>query len=123
MKQVVVGHFSIGSETVELVLREGGGGEYYFQPEPGKCARIKVWADCEWRECVSAFLHEAMEFACHRRGKLFQESSPFSIGSDNRIIVMNHAEFSIVCTHVAEFVMEAMPELANAFTLWRKGKS
>ena len=33
MKQAIVGVYGLGADQVELVLREGTGGEFYVQPE------------------------------------------------------------------------------------------
>ena len=45
MKQIIVGIYSVGFEDVEIVLREGTGGEFFNCPEKGHCPRIKIGAD------------------------------------------------------------------------------
>ena len=53
MKQKIVGSYFAGYESVELVLREGNGGDVFFL-EKGKIAVIKIGADTEWLPCFIA---------------------------------------------------------------------
>ena len=53
MKQKVIGVFELGYENVQLVLREGIGGEFYLFPED-TIARIKVGGDHgDWRDVAN----------------------------------------------------------------------
>ena len=47
MTQVIVGVYTMGYEDVEIVLREGTGGEFYNCPGKGQIPRIKIGADVE----------------------------------------------------------------------------
>lgn len=126
MKQVVVGHYDLGAETVELVLREHSGGEYYFQPEKGKCGRIKVGADYpDWYLVVAVLLHETFEYAANRNRAILVPQTPYplhAIGSDNRTFVFTHARFSMIVLEQADFVAAALPDLCAAWKKWKKGK-
>ena len=42
MKQKVVGRYRLGDERVQLVLREGNGGDFYSQPGDIPYPRIKI---------------------------------------------------------------------------------
>jgi len=125
MKQVVVGVYECGYEQIELVLRDGSGGEFTSYPEKGKVPRIKIGVQKpgEWRLVVSVLLHEIMEFAMWRQDCRY---SP-----DNRVTPMSHSDYLFVMTHekfndcitkVGEFVTHALPDLSTAYNKWHKIK-
>ncbi len=121
MKQKIVGVFSLGFEDIQVVLREGSGGEFYNCPGKGEIPRIKIGADCrEWKDVVSVFLHEAFEFTYNRLGCRFNNS--YDMGNDSAayLFIATHIQFSDACARVADGVASALPELSTAWAKWKK---
>jgi hypothetical protein len=120
MKQIIVGNYYCGYESVELVLRDDTGGEYFITPERGHIARIKIGADyVEWQEVVSVLLHEAMELVCDRLKARYQPTCNLSGDHGQYWFLLSHADFSDACGRVAEFISACLPDLAKA---WKKIK-
>jgi len=121
MRQKIIGVFPIGFEDVELVLRDGNGGEFFNCPEPGKCPRIKIGADVkEWKDIVAVLVHEAMEFRMNRCRARFDPS--YDVGKDHGsyLFVMDHQIFSDCCAQVGELLVCSLPALAVAWKKWKK---
>lgn len=119
MKQRVVGVYEFGHEQVEVVLREGTGGEFYSIPEKGKVPRIKVGADCQaWDQVVTVLFHEAMELAAHREGCRFDRSDELSRDHCGYIFLMTHPQFSNCCARVGELASSCLPDLATKWKYW-----
>lgn len=126
MKQKIVGVFEIGWEQVQLVLREGTGGEFYTVPEPGSIPRIKVGAQdraSEWGLCLAVLLHEVLEFSMFRAGGRFSPDDRVNPKSHaDYLFVMDHEKFQAICAKSAEFLVKAVPALSAAFNEWHKPK-
>lgn len=121
MKQVIVGKYYIGPESVEIVLREGVGGEFYCTPEPGHIARIKIGGDCDWwREVVAILFHEAMELVYDRIGCRYYPASNMSRDSEAHLMVVHHREFSDACSRVADLISACIADLEKE---WKKFNS
>lgn len=124
MKQVIVGEFYCGFERVQLVLREGLGGQFYTSPGEHQLARIKVGAQEDgrkWGFVVACLLHEILEFAMFRADARFTP--------DNRNEPKSHADYLFVADHqkftdytnkAAEFLTDALPPLATAYQKWHR---
>lgn len=124
MKQTIIGHFQFGYENVQLVLRDGTGGEFYTNPEPDKCPRIKIGADySRWDDVVNVLLHECFELAIDRRHGRYRATNDQSYDLSNFVFMFNHHEFSDICAKVAEFVTPALPKLSKEWDKWRKAKA
>jgi hypothetical protein len=122
MKQKIVGVYRAGSDQVQLVIREGTGGEFYTIPEKGSIARIRVGVDYdEWGQCVSVLLHEIGEFIRTKTGNRLIIDN-FSSDTGDYIFHYTHAEFSDICTREGMFLVEALPDLADAWKEWKKNK-
>ena len=121
MKQKIIGTYSCGVEEVQLVLREGTGGEFWTMPEKGCIARIKVGANMEWPEVMSALLHEALELQMHRIGCRFDPTGDCGRDHSSYLFVMTHPQFSNVVGRAAQFASAALPDLAKAWKKWGKG--
>lgn len=121
MRQKIVGIYDIGHEDVELVLREGTGGEFFATPEHGHIARIKVGAEGAWADVVGTLLHEAMECAACRMKCRFTALDKWSEDLTSILIMMPHADFSDACARVGIFVASALPDLARAWKAWTGG--
>lgn len=123
MKQVIVGTYYIGRDQVELVLREDTGGEFYVLPEKGVIPRIKVGADyTEWKEVVSVLLHEAQELLLERLRCRYELSDSMSNDHSQYTFVLPHLTFSELNVRLADFLVDALPDLAKAWEKWKKEK-
>lgn len=123
MKQVIVGTYQMGFESVELVLREDTGGEFYATPALGKVARIKVGADHRyWNTVVAVLLHEAFELAMDRMRCRLAPSNAVSKDLGDYTFILSHVEFSECCARVGEFVTAALPSLSTAWKVWKKAE-
>lgn len=123
LKQVIVGVYSFGYEDIELVLREGDGGEFYNCPGKGEIPRIKIGADSkQWRDILSIFLHEAFEFTFNRLGCRYSDSYDMGNDSASYLFVASHIKFSDACARVGEGIATALPDLSRAWVKWQKGE-
>ena len=121
MKQVIIGIYDIGYEQIELVLREGTGGDFWNVPERGHIARIKVGADQkEWRVVVGALLHESFELVANRLQLRYDCSDDMGRDHAGYVFVMPHNKFSDCCQKTAEFLAKALPDLARAWKKWNR---
>lgn len=121
MKQKIVGTYEFGYEKVQLVLREGDGGEFYVLPGDIDCPRIKIGADqSEWRHVVTVLLHEVMELAFARLGLRYSPSE--GLGRDHAAYVffVDHPRFSDACGRTADFLTNCLPDLSAAWKQWRR---
>ena len=120
MKQEIVGIYEIGLDQIQLVIREGTGGEFYFVPEKGALGRIKVGADNSWHQVVSALMHEAFEMQMTRSHCRFDPAPDYGRDHSSYLFVMNHPMFSDITARVAAFMADSMPDLSRACSKWRK---
>lgn len=122
MKQIVVGIYSLGYEAIELVIREGNGGEFYNRPGKGQVPRIKIGADVDaWKDVVSVFLHECFEFIFNRLQCRYEKSYDMGADASGYLYVATHPQFSDVCARVGEGVATALPDLSKAWKKWGTG--
>lgn len=124
MKQVIVGVYEAGYDQIELVLREGTGGEFYIIPEKGGIPRIKIGADCkEWIEVVDTLLHEIYEHVFDRLRCRYEISNQVTTDHSAYLFSFSHNQFCEACCRVSEFITNALPDLAKAWEAWRKEKT
>lgn len=122
MKQVIVGLFQFGYETVEIVLRDGTGGEFYSCPEMGRSPRIKVGADGKWGDVVRILLHELLELAMFRQGCRYEVSGDVGQDMGAYVFMFTHAQFSNIQARAAEAIVLSLPAVSTAWRKWRRGK-
>lgn len=125
MKQKIVGIYDCGFEQIQLVLRDGLGGEFYSCPEKGSLPRIKVGAGGpnEWGSVVGVLMHEIMEFSMWRQDCRFTPDNRIRpLSHADYLFVMSHEKFNDCITKVAEFVHLALPDLAKAYNAWHQEK-
>lgn len=121
MRQKVIGVYEIGMDQVQLVIREGYGGEFWLKPGTGVIPRIKVGVDgTGWNEVVTTLLHEAMEMQMTKSHCRFSRDPDYGRDHGGYIFLMDHTQFSDVTARVASFMAEALPDLAIAFNRWKK---
>lgn len=117
---MVIGSYRIGHHPVQVVLREGDGGEFYFEPELGKIARIKIGCDCEWLELISVIFHESMEFWLTDKGKRYVPSQDHSSAHDTYMFMFSHPDLSIMAHDIGCFLAESTTSIADAYKKWHK---
>ena len=125
VKQIIVGVYEAGWEQIELVLREGTGGEFYFIPEVGKnkVPRIKIGADHdEWYRILEVCLHEIDEYVMSSMGLRYKSSNNVSNNHDDYIFQMTHTQFAEKSSRVAEFICNSTYDLNKAWKKWKKSK-
>jgi len=122
LRQQVVGAYQLGSHMVQVVLREGDGGEYYVLPGDIPHPRIKVGADQgEWSDVVEVLLHEAMEQVMADLGYRWEPTNAVSRDRLGMMFMMAHPEFSEVCARVGLFLALCLPDVGVAWREWKKG--
>ncbi len=120
MKQEVIGIYYFGFEQVELVVREGTGGEFWVTPEPGKLPRIKIGIDEEeWSSVITVLLHEAYEFILDRLRTRYELSDDMARSHAGYVFMMTHETFAEACARVADFIAKALPDLTIAYEMWK----
>jgi len=120
VKQKIIGVFDIGYENVQLVLREGTGGEFHLYPEK-TVARIKVGAEQEsWKKLVAVLHHEVFEFALTRANCRYLCREDISGDHSAYKFFFDHPTFSEVCAKASEFIVEALPLLEKEWKKWAK---
>ena len=120
MKQKIVGVFPCGFEDIQIVLREGTGGEFYNRPGKGEIPRMKLGADDTWEMLVSSFIHEAFEFMMMRLKCRYQDNYAHVLESSGYLFVMDHVTFSDVCSRVGQCATNALPALCIEYRKWNK---
>jgi len=125
MKQKIVGIYECGHEQIQLVLREGLGGEFFSCPEKGSLPRIKVGAygKLEWGQVVAALLHEVFEWSMFRQDHRYNPDNRVGVKSHaDYLFVMNHEQFQNCSAKSAEFLTGCLPDLEIAWKKWHRVK-
>ncbi len=123
MKQKIIGIYETGYEQVELILREGYGGEFYNIPEIGKnkLPRLKVGAEAtKWEDIVAVLVHEIDEYVLTKLRCRFDRSLDISRDHAAYLFVLDHPTFSEKCARTGDFLAHAMPDLKKAWKKWKK---
>jgi len=121
MKQKIVGHYSLGNESVELVIREGTGGEFYCCPELGKTARLKIGVEQEsWEDVLKVLLHEALEYLLTRNCCRYEATGDLSDDHSAYKFWFDHVQLSHMCACLGMFLARVLPDLARAYKAFRK---
>lgn len=121
MRQKIIGTWYSGHEQIELVLREGTGGEFFCCPEKKHVPRIKIGGDYEnWWEVVNCLLHEVVEFNLMRLSCRYEPLDHISKDLGAITFHMSHGQFSEAIARSAEYVVEAVPKLAIEWKKWKK---
>jgi hypothetical protein len=123
MKQKILGCYKIGWEQVQIVCREGFGGEFYLIPENGSVPRIKIGMDySEWGHVLSVLLHEVQEFVLTRISCRYENSNDYGNENSGYIFFFDHTKFTDMCARTAEFLVNCTPDLADVWNEWKKNK-
>jgi len=122
MKQKIVGSYYAGNDSVQLVLRDGSGGEFYRTPEDGAIARIRIGADDSWEGVFGILTHEIFELIIDKLRFRFKVDNDFSNSYASYLFVFNHQDFSDICARSAEFIDLCLPDLKREYKNWHKKK-
>ena len=118
-----VGTYYAGYDQIQVFLREGDGGEFWFCPEDGALSRIKVGADQEiWRDVLSTLVHEIFEFLLTKHGFRYLHSELVRGDHDAYQFFFSHSKFSEICYYVACFLAACAPDIQKAWIKWNKKK-
>jgi hypothetical protein len=121
VRQKIVGIYQIGDDSVQVVLREGNGGDFYLQPRDIETSRIKVGADVDnWHSVVAALMHEAAESVLARLCLRMTPDDEFGRDLASYIFVMRHEQFSDVCARTGRFLAQCLPDVSKAWKEWKK---
>jgi hypothetical protein len=123
MWQKIVGTYRLGDEMVQLVLREGGGADFYERPGDIPYPRMKVGADqpaVGW--LMDSVMHEAQERSMAVMRLRFQRTDSYYVDSTAWIFVLTHEEFTESCHRAGMFLGECLPDLRRAWAAWKKQK-
>lgn len=120
MKQKTVGTYEVGYECIQLVIREGTGGEFWFLPGDIKTPRIKIGVDETWLIVRTALLHEIQELILARLKCRFHPFDDLGNAHDSYIFTIDHHNFSDLCYRVSEFLDSCIPDLKKAYREWHK---
>lgn len=114
MWQKRIGFYDGGTCSVELVAREGNGGEFWTRPGKGCAPRIKIGFDYEeFGDVLDILFHELMEFALTVRGHRYTQSPELSGDMGCFEFAFNHTELSECARMMSGVVFEAMPAMMN----------
>jgi hypothetical protein len=120
VKQKFVGHYLLGAFNVEVYLRDGSGGEFYYAPEPAALPRLKAGIEGGWYQVFAVVLHEAAEFSLSNIRCRYQHDDT-QLSSDRFVFHANHYEFSTMTNDVGAFLASMTPDLAKAYRAWPRG--
>ncbi len=121
MRQEIVGVYECGYDNVQIVLREGSGGEMIPLPGDILCPRIKIGADeRNWSKFLGVVVHEVMEFALERERCRFYPSNDISGALDSAMFSANHYQFSNACACCGDLLGRCHYDLARAWKAWAK---
>jgi hypothetical protein len=121
MRQVIVGNYYMGPESVQLVLREGFGGDFYPTPERGNIPRIKLGADqANWQALFNNLCHEAFEASLLRINCRFFAENNRANATDDCMFIANHQQLGETCARAGEFINTCKGDLNKAWNKWRK---
>jgi hypothetical protein len=118
-----IGHYELGHQSVQLILRDGDGGEFYTVPGSGKTPLIAVGGDYDnWFRVVEVLHHEAMELALTMCGCRYNPAPDNGGDHTGYMFFMSHAQFSDASARTGQFMAASLPDMARAWGKWRKGK-
>ena len=121
MKRKIVGVYHLGDESVQLVLREGKGAEFYERPGDIPNPRMKIGADhptIGW--LMDAVMHEGQERSMAVMRLRLQRADSYYVDSTAYLFVLTHEEFTEACHRAGMFLAECLPDLTKAWKKWGK---
>lgn len=121
MKQKRVGIYFLGRTEVEVFVREGTGGEFFFSPEKGHLPRMKIGMGYkDWGDVVEVVVHEAMEFCLDEMRDRYDCSNDITQDHAAYLFVFRHNDLSEACSRVGQLIAGMLPDLTTVYRTWRK---
>jgi hypothetical protein len=123
MKQKIVGTYRLGEVSVQIVIREGYGGDFFSRPGDIPYPRIKIGADTDhWHNVVSTLLHEAQEYVIASICCRMTPDDEFGRDSASYVFWLRHEQFSDVCARAGILLADCLPDLRKAWKKWKKNQ-
>jgi hypothetical protein len=120
MRQQIVGIYECGWNSVEVVLRDGDGGEYFMIPEKGRGPRIKLGADQDtWQKLVAVLMHETLELVMDTLKHRYIAWQNMGNSHDGYLFMFDHPQFCDITARAAELMAACLPDLAKAWEKWK----
>jgi len=119
-KRFKVGQYIIGSECIDLDIRAGDGGEFYFVPAMGEVPRVVVGIDDNFSGVLGVFIHEIFEYVMTKNRLRWLMTEDLSNDHSGYTFIMTHPEFSDCCNRLTEGLLSAQLDLEKAWKSWHK---
>lgn len=115
-----IGTYQLSHRYVDVFAEPAHtGGWFYFMPEHGANARIRIGFDYENADdpyCI--LVHEAMEFLIDEVGARFRPTSNFcQTASDLYVFYFNHNQMTDIAAKLGSFLLEIQEDFHAAFQL------
>ena len=95
MKQKIVGTYRLGNQMVQVVLREGAGGECYSVPGDISYPRIKIGVDSgNWPYIVGVLTHESAELVASNLHYRYEPTNMDAHDVQSLMFLLTHPQFS-----------------------------
>ena len=123
MREVKVGVYDLGGESVTVALREGFGGDFSTRTPEREMTLIRIGAgtkDAEWAGAVGILLHEATEFVYMRMGLRYRPDPDYAFDNGAYLFIANHTQYAEICARVGLFLSHCLPDLSGAWKKWQK---
>lgn len=122
MKPKLVGQYILGWDHVEIVFRNGMGGEFYLRPSNKHIKRISIGYEAEWGEVVAVFLHELFELTLETMGFRYLPSNNINKSHDDYAFFLTHIQFTEVVERCSECFLSAEKNLKSEWKKCKGGK-
>jgi hypothetical protein len=123
MWQKIVGSYDSGLLNIQVVAREGKGGEFFANPEKGCIPRIKVGVDYkEWGYCVDVLVHECMELFLTLQGKRYSKAPDLAYDDSEYLFSFTHGDLSACARLCSAILVQCLPDLADVYKKRNKKK-
>jgi len=122
MKPKFVGTYLLGGRHVNLFIGNGDGGYFRFAPSKDNHPSIHVDMHRDWTDMVKVLIHEVHEFVMAEMNLRFNCTQDYGNDMAGYLFVMSHCQFSDVCGRVAQFMVDALPDLAKKWKRMRRKK-
>lgn len=119
----LIGTFQLGHVNVDVYADfNETGSRFYMTPNEINKPRIHVGFDQEkWPHVVDGLVHEAAEMLLCMKECRYDRSCKCNYDSGDHLFVMDHAQFGDMCSHLARFLVDALPVAAGVYK-WREKK-
>lgn len=119
-ERFLIGHYDLGNLTCAVYGCPGTGGSFNMRPGDTSPPSLHIGLDYQyWTSALSVLIHEAQEtLMCANRCR-YVRTGESSAHSDAVHFVLNHQEFSVVCDHLAYFLVDCIGDVGKAWRKWK----